>query len=260
MRLCRFEKDGTAHYGALLGGAQEGRIQPLSGTPFTELQPDGELIERASVRLLVPVLPSKIVAVGRNYRAHAKEMGKPVPEEPLLFLKATTALLPTEFTIRLPKASDRVDHEAELAVVIGKTARKVKREEALSHVLGYACFNDVTARDIQQREVQFTRAKGFDTFAPFGPFIETEYDPADQGVRCKVNGEVRQEGRTSDMVFDIPALIEFASAGMTLLPGDVLVTGTPAGVGPLKAGDVVEVEIDGLGSLRNPVDREPEAA
>ncbi len=151
MRLCRFEKDGLTRYGSLIAGKLEGYLQPLAGSPFTELTPDGQPIERATVRLLAPMLPSKIVAVGRNYRAHAAEMGKPVPEEPLLFLKATTALLPPEFTIRMPKESQRVDHEAELAVVIGKAARRVSKEDALGHVLGYACFNDVTARDIQQR-------------------------------------------------------------------------------------------------------------
>ena len=209
---------------------------------------------------MAPILPSKIVAVGRNYRAHAAEMGKPVPEEPLLFLKATTSLLAPEFTIRMPRESERVDYEAELAVIIGKTARRISKDDALSHVLGYACFNDVTARDIQQREVQFTRAKSFDTFAPLGPFIETEFDGRDVPVRCRVNGEVRQDGRTSDMVFDIPTLISYISACMTLLPGDVIATGTPAGVGKLAAGEVVEVEIEGLGILRNPVASEGETA
>lgn len=260
MRLCRFEKDGVTRYGSLPVGDHEGFVQPLAGTPFTELVPDGKLVERAVVRMLAPMLPSKIVAVGRNYRAHAAEMGKPVPEEPLLFLKATTALLPPEFTIRMPKESQRVDYEGELAVIIGKQARRVSKEDALSHVLGYACFNDVTARDIQQREVQFTRAKSFDTFAPLGPFIETDFDGRDQPVRCRVNGEVRQDGRTSDMVFDIPTLISYISACMTLLPGDVIATGTPAGVGPLTAGDVVEVEIAGLGVLRNPVARDGDPA
>ncbi|MBS2031684.1 MAG: fumarylacetoacetate hydrolase family protein [Deltaproteobacteria bacterium] len=253
MRLCRYELQGEARYGELLTGSDEGLIQPLVGRSFTALQPDGQKVERASVRLLTPVLPSKLVCVGRNYAKHAKELGNEVPESPLLFLKPPSALLPTELTIRLPRASERVEHEGELAVVIGKLARHVKKENALEHVFGYACFNDVTARDIQKKEVQFTRAKGFDTFAPFGPFVQTELDPRELGLRVRVNGELRQEGNTRDMVFDVPALIAHASACMTLLPGDIIATGTPEGVGPLVDGDVVEVEIDGLGVLRNPV-------
>lgn len=256
MRICRFEHNGEAHTGALL---EDGRIQPLSGSIYGQLEASGEPLAAADVRLLVPVLPTKIVAVGRNYRAHAEEMGKPVPEEPLLFLKATSALLPTEFTIRLPAASQQVDHEAELAVVISKPTRKVTPEQARDHVLGFTCFNDVTARDIQRKEVQFTRAKGYDTFAPMGPYIETQFDPTDKGIVCKVNGNVKQSGRTTDMVFDVWTLISFASQAMTLLPGDVLVTGTPAGVGPLQPGDVVEVEIEGLGTLKNHVEKESEA-
>jgi len=258
MRLCRYELQGEARYGELLSGSDEGFIQPLVGRSFTALQPDGAKVERASVRLLTPVLPSKLVCVGRNYAKHAAELGNDVPESPLLFLKPPSALLPTELTIRLPRASERVEHEGELAVVIGKVAHNVSKENALDHVFGYACFNDVTARDIQKKEVQFTRAKGFDTFAPFGPFVETRFDPRDAGVRVRVNGETRQDGRTKDMVFDVPALIAHASACMTLLPGDVIATGTPEGVGPLKDGDVVEVEIDGLGTLRNPVALEAE--
>lgn len=259
MRLCRFEMQGEARYGELLTGKQDGLIQPLSGDPFAGgLDPEGEPVERASVRLLSPVLPSKVVAVGRNYAAHAKELGNDVPTKPLLFLKATSALLPHDFTIRLPRESQKVEHEAELAVVISRPTRNVSPEEARERVYGFTCFNDVTARDIQKAEVQFTRAKGFDTFAPIGPFIDTGFDPAGKAVRCRVNGEVRQNGNTDQMVFDVWTLISFASKSMTLLPGDVLVTGTPAGVGPLKDGDVCEVEIEGLATLRNPVAMEAE--
>ena len=258
MRLCRYAIDGEARFGQLLDGPDEGRVQPLVGDDFESLTPEGASIERAAVRLLCPVLPSKIVCVGRNYRAHAAELGHAVPEQPLLFLKPPSALLPTEFTIRLPSASEKVEHEAELAVVVGALARNVSPERALEHVLGYTAFNDVTARDIQKREVQFTRAKGFDTFAPVGPWIETALDPRGLRIQCRVNGQTRQDGNTAQMVFDVAALVSYASRCMTLLPGDVIATGTPEGVGPLAPGDVVEVEIDGLGVLRNPV--APEAA
>jgi len=258
MRLCRFELDGEARYGELLKGEDEGRIQPLAGDPFSRARPDGQKVERASVRLLCPVLPTKIVCVGRNYRAHAAELGHTVPESPLLFLKPSSALLPDDLTIRLPRASERVEHEAELAVVIGKVARKVSASQAREFIYGYTLINDVTARDIQKREVQFTRAKGFDTFAPLGPHVDTGFDPSDVAIRCRVNGKVRQDGRTADMVFDVPTLVSYASHCMTLLPGDVLATGTPEGVGPLVDGDVVEVEIEGLGVLRNPVAWEAE--
>lgn len=261
MRLCRIELDGKPTWAEALKGEREGLVQPLAGSPLDgAATPDGKPTELASVRLLTPVLPSKLVCVGRNYAEHAKELGNEVPPFPLLFMKATTALLPHGFTIRLPRESERVEHEAELAVVIGKTARHVKAEDALSHVFGYAIVNDVTARDIQKREVQFTRAKSFDTFAPFGPWIETELDPRDVGVRCTVNDEVRQDGRTKDMVFDVPTLIAFISKSMTLLPGDVIATGTPKGVGPLKDGDKVEIAIEGLGTLTNHVALEAETA
>lgn len=253
MRLCRFELDGEARYGEVLQGDREGLLQPLQGHPFGTLTPDGKPTELASVRLLAPILPSKILCVGSNYRDHAREMGKPVPESPLLFLKATSAMLPHRFTIRLPQESERVDFEAELAVVIGRPTRKVSPAAAREHVFGYTCFNDVTARDIQRREVQFTRGKGFDTFAPIGPWVDTAFDPAGARIRCTVNGEVKQDGTTADMVFDVFTLISFASQSMTLLPGDVISTGTPAGVGPLHDGDKVEVSIDGLGTLINHV-------
>jgi 2-keto-4-pentenoate hydratase/2-oxohepta-3-ene-1,7-dioic acid hydratase in catechol pathway len=260
MRLCRFELDGEARYGDVLRGEREGLVQPLRGHPFGTLEADGKPTELASVRLLVPVLPSKLLCVGSNYRDHAKEMGKPVPESPLLFLKATSALLPDRFTICMPRESDRVDHEAELAVVIGRPTRNITPEQAREHIFGYTCFNDVTARDIQRREVQFTRAKSFDTFAPMGPFVDTTFDPKDARIRCRVNGALKQDGTTADMVFDVFTLIAFASQSMTLLPGDVLATGTPAGVGPLNPGDQVEVEITGLATLKNHVARDADPA
>lgn len=199
--------------------------------------------------LLCPVTPSKIVCIGRNYAAHAKEMGAQVPAEPLLFLKPPSALLAPGGKVICPPDSAKVEHEAELAVVIGKRATSVAKEDALSYVFGYACACDVTARDLQRKDVQFTRGKGFDTFCPIGPFIETALDPSKARIQCRVNGETRQDGNTASMIFDVPTLVAFVSRAMTLEPGDVILTGTPEGVGPLVAGDTLEVEIDGIGVL-----------
>lgn len=197
--------------------------------------------------------PTKIVCVGRNYAEHAKELGNEAPPEPIIFLKPPSALLPPDGTIVRPAISQRVDHEGELAIVIGKEAKNVKAADWREYVLGFTCANDVTARDIQKKDVQFTRGKGFDTFCPLGPSIETDLDVSDLRVQVRVNGELRQDGRTSQMMFQPPFLIEFISSIMTLMPDDVILTGTPSGVGPLVAGDVVEVEIEGIGVLRNPV-------
>ena len=194
-----------------------------------------------SLQLLSPVTPSKIVAVGRNYADHAKELGNDTPAEPIIFLKPPSALLPPNGTIVRPPQSQRVDYEGELAIVIGERGS----------VLGYTCANDVTARDLQKKDVQFTRAKSFDTFCPLGPCLETALDPNDLAIATRVNGATKQNGRTSMMAFDCAFLIAFISSVMTMLPGDVILTGTPAGVGPLAAGDVVEVEIEGIGVLRN---------
>lgn len=221
----------------------------------------GRAFSRAEVKLLVPCVPSKIIGIGSNYRAHAAEMGKPVPELPKVFLKAPTALIGPDEAIEIPPGTTRVDHEAELGVVIGRRCARVRAEDALQYVLGYTVVNDVTARDFQKIDGLFARAKGFDTFCPTGPSIAVGLDPSDLLVRARVNGVTRQEGRTSDMVFDVPALIAFISQIMTLLPGDLIATGTPAGVGPLVAGDRVEVEVEGIGALSNPVrDREDRAA
>ncbi|HEY0144116.1 MAG TPA: fumarylacetoacetate hydrolase family protein [Thermoanaerobaculia bacterium] len=197
--------------------------------------------------------PTKIVCVGRNYAEHAKELGNEAPSEPILFLKPPSALLAHEGTIVRPAISNRVDHEAELAIIIGREAKNVKQAGWRDYVLGFTCANDVTARDIQKRDVQFTRGKGFDTFCPLGPSIETDLDVSDLRISARVNGEVRQDGRTSQMIFPPPFLVEFISSIMTLMPGDVILTGTPSGVGPLNGGDVVEVEIEGIGTLRNRV-------
>lgn len=208
----------------------------------------------SDVTFLTPVTPSKIVCVGRNYQEHAAELGNPVPEEPLLFLKAPSALIGSGESIELPPESKQVEHEGELGIVIGRQARNLTSSEyPLSYVMGYTCVNDVTARDLQRKDVQFTRAKSFDTFCPVGPFIVDDLDPLNLEVTTRVNGAVRQQGSTADMAFSVPFLIRYISSIMTLYPGDLIATGTPAGVSPLKDGDVVEVEIEGIGVLRNKV-------
>jgi 2-keto-4-pentenoate hydratase/2-oxohepta-3-ene-1,7-dioic acid hydratase in catechol pathway len=214
---------------------------------------DAEPLAASSLTLLPPVDPPKIVAVGRNYAEHAKELGNEAPSEPILFLKPPTALLPPNGTIVRPPQSQRVDFEGELAIVIGAVAKDVPRARWREVVLGFTCANDVTARDLQKKDVQFTRGKSFDTFLPLGPCIDTELDPAALSLTTRVNGELRQNGNTRDMVFPCDVLVEFITSIMTLLPGDVILTGTPSGVGPLAAGDAVEVAIEGIGSLRNTV-------
>jgi 2-keto-4-pentenoate hydratase/2-oxohepta-3-ene-1,7-dioic acid hydratase in catechol pathway len=213
----------------------------------------GERFAIRDVRMLAPILPSKVVAVGRNYADHAHEMGGEVPERPLIFLKPSTSVIGTSDVIRLPVDSNRVDHEAELAVIIGKVAKDVARKDVASYIFGYSCANDVTARDQQKADGQFTRAKGHDSFCPIGPWIETVIDASAVTVRALVNGQVRQEGNTADMIFDIGTVISFISHVMTLVPGDIVLTGTPAGVGPILDGDVVTISIDGIGDLTNPV-------
>jgi 2-keto-4-pentenoate hydratase/2-oxohepta-3-ene-1,7-dioic acid hydratase in catechol pathway len=206
------------------------------------------------MKLLEPVRPSKIVCVGRNYREHAAELGNKMPDEPLLFLKAPSAIISSGEDIVLPSASQQVEHEGELGVVIGRVARNIARhDDPLSYVLGYTCVNDVTARDLQRKDVQFTRAKSFDTFCPVGPWIETDIDPGNVTVETRLNGEVKQKGNTADMAFPVAFLIRYISEIMTLYPGDLIATGTPAGVSRMRAGDTVEVEVSGIGKLVNRV-------
>ena len=206
------------------------------------------------LKFLVPVIPSKIVCVGRNYVEHAKELGNKMPDEPLLFLKAPSAVIPHEEQIFLPPQSQQVEHEGELGVVIAKKAHNINNDEdALSYVFGYTCVNDVTARDLQRKDVQFTRAKSFDTFCPVGPWVETDLNPKSVAVTTRLNGEVKQRGHTSDMAFSVDFLIMYISRIMTLNPGDLIATGTPAGVSRIKHGDIVEVEVEGIGVLRNAV-------
>jgi 2-keto-4-pentenoate hydratase/2-oxohepta-3-ene-1,7-dioic acid hydratase in catechol pathway len=251
MKIYRFVHDG----GPAIGVSEGEHVARYDG--FDAIHRGSRVDEEphltASLTLLPPVMPSKIVAVGRNYADHAKELGNEAPAEPILFLKPPTALLPPNGTIVRPPQSQRVDFEGELAIVIGAEGKNVKAADWRSIVLGFSCANDVTARDLQKKDVQFTRGKSFDTFLPLGPCIETDLDPASLTLMTRVNGEIRQDGNTHDMVFDCGFLIEFITSVMTLLPGDVILTGTPAGVGPLAAGDTVEVEIEGVGVLRNAV-------
>jgi len=272
VRIARFAKGGEVAYGvvgeAQADGAGAARPEPragglsviaeLRGHPFSPgkggVQFTGATFPLDDVRLLAPVLPSKVVAVGRNYADHAREMGSEPPAEPVLFLKPSTAVVGHGDPIAYPvKLTQRVDYEGELAVIIGRLCREVPAAQAAEVIFGYTCANDVTARDLQARDGQWTRAKGFDTFCPLGPWIETDADPADLGLTTVVNGEVRQQARTSQLLYDVPALVEYVSTVMTLLPGDVLLTGTPAGVGPLEDGDEVSVTIENVGSLRNTV-------
>lgn len=251
MRFVRFAAGAAVRYGRL----EAGEVEELSSPAWLGGVGTGRRFRLEDVRLLAPCEPTKIVGVGLNYRDHAAELGMAVPEEPVIFLKPATSVLGPEEAIRLPPESGRVDYEAELAVVVGRRCRRVPESEAMSVVAGFVCFNDVTARDLQRRDGQWTRAKSFDTFSPLGPWVVTtdEVRWNDVEVRCLVNGEVRQMSRTSNLIFGVERLVAFVSSVMTLEPGDVVTTGTPPGVGPLRAGDTVEVVVEGVGVLRNRV-------
>lgn len=253
MRFIRYQ---TRSDPANFGWVNEEKVGPIEGNPFSEFRRHEAVIPLESVKLLPPVLPGKIICVGRNYVEHAKEHNADVPDVPLLFLKPPSSVIGPGGNIILPPQSQHVEHEAELVVVIGKRGRWIDPSDASQHILGYTIGNDITARDLQRRDGQWTRGKGFDTFCPLGPWIETELNPADLMITCHVNSEMRQMASTRDMVFHIEQLIAYASSIMTLEPGDVLMTGTPAGVSPLRAGDLVEVTIEHLGTLRNPVTAE----
>ncbi len=251
MKLCRFE-----HRGKISIGLWEGeRIRVCRGDLLGQYEKSSATLPADEVRLLAPCVPGKIIGIGRNYAEHARELGNVPPEaEPLIFLKPPSSIIAAGETILLPSSSQRIDHEGELGVVIGRTARRLGAgDDPLQWVLGYSCVNDVTARDLQKKDVQFTRAKGFDTFCPFGPWIETELDPGHLRIETRVNGEIRQSGNTSDMLFPVARLVRYLSNIMTLFPGDLIASGTPAGVGPLSDGDLVEVEVEGIGTLKNPV-------
>ncbi len=255
MIICRFIDPETQR--PAFGVVENEKVYRLSGDlnagnlSLEQREPSFRLSE---AQILTPVAPSKIVCVGRNYSEHAAELGNPMPSEPLLFLKAPSAIIGDGDLIELPELSQRVEHEGELGVVIGRRCSRVADDEdPLSYVLGYTCLNDVTARDLQRKDVQFTRGKSFDTFCPVGPHIVTGLDPTDLKVETRVNGQVRQSGRTSALAFPVTHLIRYISRAMTLEPGDLIATGTPAGVGPLLDGDVCEVEVEGVGTLRNNV-------
>ena len=263
MKYCRFQSGDVAQYGLIESvGGREKITRILLGVPHETEEGLDELRTKSmsplgleGARLLAPVEPSTIVCVGRNYKEHAAELGNPLPPEPLLFFKPRSSLLAPGATILRPKVSERVDYEGELAVVVGRRCRNLSEsEDARPYILGYTCLNDVTARDLQKKDGQWTRAKGFDTFCPIGPVVSDEPDPwSGTTLETRVNGEVRQQGNTADFIFTLDVIIRYISRFMTLSPGDVIATGTPAGVGPLQSGDLVEINVGGVGTLRNSV-------
>jgi len=248
MRVVRVFAGDDVRYGL----ADASSITLISDEPFAQWETE-DVVPLAGSRLMPPAMPTKIVCVGVNYRAHAREMGHELPAEPIIFLKPPTAMNAPGGEIHLPEGVGRVDYEGELAAVIGRRAHRVSPADALSHVLGFTCANDVTARDLQKRDGQWTRAKGFDGFCPLGPWVETDIDPSDLLLETYLNGECVQSTRTSDMIFDVPTLVSFISHVMTLLPGDIILTGTPSGIGELHPGDAVEVRIEGIGGLHSRV-------
>lgn len=248
MWVCRLLHEGDCRYGL----ADEDTVTLISDEPFAAWEPEG-ILALSQAHLLAPVAPTKVVCVGLNYRTHIAEMGHDMPSEPVIFMKPSTAVIGTGQTINLPAGVGRVDHEAELGVVIGRRTHKASAEEAVGNVLGFTCGNDVTAREVQKRDGQWTRAKGYDSFCPLGPWVATDLDPFDLRIECHVNGELRQSASTSDMLFDPYELVSYVSQVMTLVPGDVVLTGTPGGIGPLAIGDEVSVTIEGVGTLSNPV-------
>lgn len=262
MRIVRFTAGEDPQYGVLTGDVDDQGIPEdhavvvaLQGDPiYVGLQLSQVEHKLDDVRLLAPVLPrSKVVGIGKNYADHAREMGSEVPDEPLMFLKPNTSVIGPNDPIRFPPQSQELHYEGELAVVIGRICKDVPREKAADVIWGYTVANDVTARDLQRKDGQFTRAKGFDTFCPIGPWVETELDPSDLVVQTYLNGDLKQDGRTSDMVVDVAGLVAHVTSVMTLLPGDIILTGTPEGVGPMEPGDEVEIFVSGIGSLTNKV-------
>ena len=253
MRLARIAHPGGVAFASIEGDGDDAQVLEIAEHPFGQPNFTGKRWPLADVRLLAPILPSKVIAVGRNYAKHAAEFGNEVPSDPMLFLKPSTTVIGPNAAIRRPSGVGRVDFEGELAVVIGQPVKNVPAARAASAILGYTVANDVSARDLQKSDGQWGRAKGFDTFCPLGPWIETSLDASDLALKSEVDGELKQDGRTSDLVHKIPELVEFVSGVMTLLPGDVILTGTPEGVGPMHVGDEVEVSISGIGNLTNQV-------
>ena len=247
MKIVHFSIERKKQYGILDGDS----ISGIKGNPYGKITLSGTSYRLDEVKLLAPCMPSKIVALGANYKSHADEMKSSVPQAPLMFIKPSTAVIGPEDNIVYPSSSTRVDYECELGVVIKNRTSKVSVKDSLKHVLGYTCFNDVTARDLQNNDGQWTRAKGFDTFAAVGPCIETELDPRNVILETHLNGEIKQHTNTDDLIYTVPELINFVSHVMTLLPGDIIATGTPSGIGPMYPGDTVEIKIEPIGTLRN---------
>ncbi|MEY3560986.1 MAG: hypothetical protein RL068_138 [Actinomycetota bacterium] len=249
MRIARFNLNGEIRYGALEGED----LHLISGDPMQSISFSGDAVKTSQVKLLAPVAPSKIICIGMNYAAHAAEIAQDVPDEPLMFFKPVSAIVGPEDTIVLPPQSDQVELECELVVVIGKTAKNISKAEVQDHIFGYTIGNDVTARDLQFTDLQWARSKGFDTFCPIGPWIETDFDPAGKHLDSRVHGEARQHAKTADMIFDVETIVSYVSQNVTLFPGDVILTGSPAGISRITHGDLVECEIEGIGVLRNQV-------
>ena len=249
MLIGRFSYNKRIFYGAI----NSGEVSALEGYPYERVKVTGEHYPLAKVKMLAPCCPSKTVCVGLNYRDHAAELGLPIPEEPVLFIKPSSAVIGPGEDIICPPASSRVDYEAELAVVIGKTCHDIKESETGAYIFGYTCGNDITARDLQEKDGQWTRSKSFDTFLPLGPYIVKDLNPADLGISLRLNGKIKQSSSTRNLIFGVKKLVSFISCVMTLYPGDVIMTGTPSGIGPVTAGDKIEVEIEGIGVLANGV-------
>lgn len=247
MKIVRLASGKKAEYGILLGDVIDG----IEGSPYRQPKYSNRHYNLSEVKLLPPCTPSKIVALGLNYHSHAEELKMPIPSEPLIFLKPSTSVIGPEDNIVYPDSSQRVDYEGELGIVIKSRAYRVPVEKSLDYVLGYTCFNDVTARDLQHKDKQWTRAKGFDTFAAIGPCIETELNPGNVSLKTYLNGELKQQANTSDLIFPVPQIVSSISHIMTLLPGDIIATGTPSGIGPMNPGDTIEVKIEAIGTLRN---------
>jgi len=249
MKYVRVEKNGKIMWGVL----ENDNVRFLNRAPYLGLEYSGDRSSLSECKLLAPCEPSKILAIGKNYYDHAVEMADGIPKSPIVFMMPPTAVNDPEGDVEYPKTTKRMDYECELALIIGKTCKQVKKENAMDYVFAYTCLNDITARDLQKEDGQWTRAKSFDGFAPVGPILTDEVDPSDLAVETRVNGEVKQSSRTSKFMWKIPELIEFISDCMTLLPGDVITTGTPSGIGPMIPGDIVEVEVEGIGVLRNKI-------
>jgi 2-keto-4-pentenoate hydratase/2-oxohepta-3-ene-1,7-dioic acid hydratase in catechol pathway len=249
MKIARFNLNGEIRFGSIVGD----QVSLFSGNPLESKELSGQSVALDQIQLLAPVVPSKIICIGMNYAAHAAEISQDVPDEPLMFFKPVSAIIGPGDTIVLPPQSDQVELEVELAVVIGKQAKNISKSEVKSHIFGYTIGNDITARDIQFSDLQWARSKGFDTFCPLGPWIETDFDPTGKRLDSRVQGEQRQHASSKDMIFDVETIVSFVSENLTLFPGDIILTGSPAGISRISHGDAVECEIEGIGVLHNQV-------